>query len=31
MHAPGRPPKKRLLRLKLNGRWREDALKTNSR
>ena len=26
MHAPGRPPKKRLLRLKLNGRWREDAV-----
>jgi 4-hydroxybenzoyl-CoA reductase subunit gamma len=26
MHAPGPPPKKRLLRLKLNGRWREDAV-----
>ena len=26
MHAPGRPPKKRLLRLRLNGRWREDAV-----
>ena len=26
MHAPGPQPKKRLLRLKLNGRWREDAV-----
>ncbi len=26
MHAPGPRPKKRLLRLKLNGRWREDAV-----
>ena len=26
MHAPGQQPKKRLLRLKLNGRWREDAV-----
>jgi 4-hydroxybenzoyl-CoA reductase subunit gamma len=26
MHAPGRPPKKRLLRLRLNGQWREDAV-----
>ena len=26
MHAPAQPPKKRLLRLKLNGRWREDAV-----
>ena len=26
MHAPGPPPKKRLLRLRLNGRWREDAV-----
>jgi 4-hydroxybenzoyl-CoA reductase subunit gamma len=26
MHAPGRPPQKRLLRLRLNGRWREDAV-----
>jgi 4-hydroxybenzoyl-CoA reductase subunit gamma len=26
MHAPSPPPKKRLLRLKLNGRWREDAV-----
>jgi 4-hydroxybenzoyl-CoA reductase subunit gamma len=26
MHAPSTPPKKRLLRLKLNGRWREDAV-----
>ncbi|MGE0288277.1 MAG: 4-hydroxybenzoyl-CoA reductase subunit gamma [Bradyrhizobium sp.] len=26
MHAPGPEPKKRLLRLKLNGRWREDAV-----
>lgn len=25
MNGPGRQPKKRLLRLKLNGRWREDA------
>ena len=26
MHAPGPELKKRLLRLKLNGRWREDAV-----
>src|SRR3974390_2258067 len=26
MHAPASQPKKRLLRLKLNGRWREDAV-----
>jgi 4-hydroxybenzoyl-CoA reductase subunit gamma len=26
MHAPGPRPKKRLLRLKLNNRWREDAV-----
>jgi 4-hydroxybenzoyl-CoA reductase subunit gamma len=26
MRAPGPRPKKRLLRLKLNGRWREDAV-----
>ncbi len=26
MHAPGPVPKKRLLRLRLNGRWREDAV-----
>ena len=26
MHAPGPQPKKRLLRLKLNGHWREDAV-----
>ena len=26
MHAPGPQPKKRLLKLKLNGRWREDAV-----
>ena len=26
MHAPGPRPKKRLLRLKLNGRGREDAV-----
>jgi len=26
MHAPVPPPRKRLLRLKLNGRWREDAI-----
>jgi 4-hydroxybenzoyl-CoA reductase subunit gamma len=26
MHAPGPQSKKRLLRLKLNGRWREDAV-----
>ena len=26
MHAPGPRPKKRLLRMKLNGRWREDAV-----
>lgn len=26
MHAPRLPPKKRLLRLRLNGRWREDAV-----
>ena len=26
MLAPNPPPKKRLLRLKLNGRWREDAV-----
>lgn len=27
MHAPGSEPKKRLLRLRLNGRWREDAVR----
>jgi len=26
MHAPSSEPKKRLLRLRLNGRWREDAV-----
>ena len=26
MHPPGSEPKKRLLRLRLNGRWREDAV-----
>jgi 4-hydroxybenzoyl-CoA reductase subunit gamma len=26
MHVPGPQPKKRLLRLRLNGRWREDAV-----
>jgi len=26
MHAPSRQPKKRLLRLRVNGRWREDAV-----
>jgi 4-hydroxybenzoyl-CoA reductase subunit gamma len=26
MHAPRPRPKKRLLRLQLNGRWREDAV-----
>jgi 4-hydroxybenzoyl-CoA reductase subunit gamma len=26
MHAPGSEAKKRLLRLRLNGRWREDAV-----
>ncbi|MGC2042811.1 MAG: 4-hydroxybenzoyl-CoA reductase subunit gamma [Pseudolabrys sp.] len=26
MHAPSSQPKKRLLRLRLNGRWREDAV-----
>lgn len=26
MHAPGSKPKKRLLGLTLNGRWREDAV-----
>jgi 4-hydroxybenzoyl-CoA reductase subunit gamma len=26
MHVSSPPPKKRLLRLKLNGRWREDAV-----
>lgn len=26
MHAPRRQPRKRLLRLQLNGRWREDAV-----
>ncbi len=26
MHAPAAQPRKRLLRLKLNGRWREDAI-----
>lgn len=26
MHTPGPPPKKRLLKMKLNGRWREDAV-----
>lgn len=26
MHTPGPPPKKRLLKVKLNGRWREDAV-----
>ena len=31
MHVPAPEPKKRLLRLKLNGRWREDAvLETDS-
>jgi 4-hydroxybenzoyl-CoA reductase subunit gamma len=26
MHIHGSPPKKRLLKVKLNGRWREDAV-----
>jgi 4-hydroxybenzoyl-CoA reductase subunit gamma len=26
MHAPPERPRKRLLRLRLNGRWREDAV-----
>lgn len=26
MHVPGLQPRKRLLRLKLNGHWREDAV-----
>ena len=26
MHTLGSPPKKRLLKVKLNGRWREDAV-----
>jgi len=26
MHAPAQQPIKRLLRLRLNGRWREDAV-----
>jgi 4-hydroxybenzoyl-CoA reductase subunit gamma len=26
MHAPRQHPRKRLLRLQLNGRWREDAI-----
>jgi 4-hydroxybenzoyl-CoA reductase subunit gamma len=26
MHAPAERPRKRLLRLRLNGRWREDAV-----
>lgn len=26
MYTPGSPPKKRLLKVKLNGRWREDAV-----
>jgi 4-hydroxybenzoyl-CoA reductase subunit gamma len=26
MHAPSQSPTKRLLRIKLNGRWREDAV-----
>jgi 4-hydroxybenzoyl-CoA reductase subunit gamma len=26
MHAPAPQPKKRILRLRLNGRWREDAV-----
>ena len=26
MHAPAPQLKKRLLRLRLNGRWREDAV-----
>ena len=26
MHAPMPPPRKRLVRLRLNGRWREDAV-----
>ena len=26
MHAPGSPQKKRVLRLQLNNRWREDAV-----
>jgi len=31
MHAPGSEPKKRLLKLRLNGRWRQDAvLETDS-
>jgi 4-hydroxybenzoyl-CoA reductase subunit gamma len=30
MHAPSPQPKKRLLRLQLNGRWREDAVSENA-
>lgn len=29
MHTLGSPPKKRLLKVKLNGRWREDAVLEN--
>ena len=29
MHAPAPEAKKRLLRLRLNGRWREDAVAPN--
>jgi 4-hydroxybenzoyl-CoA reductase subunit gamma len=29
MHTPGSPPKKRLLKVKLNGLWREDAVLEN--
>ena len=29
MHTPGSPPNKRLLKVKLNGRWREDAVLEN--
>src|SRR5664280_2143352 len=29
MHAPAPQPKKRLLRLRVNGRWREDAVAEN--
>jgi len=29
MHRPDQPPKKHLLSLKLNGRWREDAVSEN--
>ena len=29
MHTSGSPPKKRLLKVKLNGRWREDAVLEN--